>query len=116
MWWTLKFPSIGTWENLFSNWAWKWAFEKQNKTLNTSSWLTNSIFIWADWKPIHSFVVWEKWFNSLDKKQSENFLSKFKLENSENWLSLWEEVLELSKEATPVLKEMQEKTNKLLNL
>lgn len=49
-------------------------------------------------------------------KKSEDFLSKFKLENSKNWLSLWEEVLELSKEATPVLKEMQEKTNKLLKL
>lgn len=74
----MKFPSIGIWENLFSNWAWKWAFEK--------------------------------------KKKTEEFLSQFKLENSKNWLSLWEEVLELSKEATPVLKEMQEKTNKLLKL
>lgn len=116
MWWALKFPSIPLAEKLFLNWDWKTSFEKQNKTLNTSSWLTNTILVGKDWLPIHSFVVWEKWFNSFDKKESENFLSQFKLENSEKWLSLAEEVLELSKDTIPVLREMQEKTNKLLNL
>lgn len=116
MGWTLKFPNIPLWDSLFSNWWWKWSFEKQNKTLNTSSWLTNTIFIWADWNPIHSYIVWEKWFNSLAKKETEEFLSNFKLVKTQKWLSLWEEVLEISQIITPILREMQEKTNNLLKL
>lgn len=116
MWWSIKFSSIPTKKDLFWTWAWRWTFEEQNKTLNTSSWLTNSIFVDSNWNPLNSYAIINWKMNPLDKVQTEEFLSQFKLENSQKWLSLWEEVLELSEIALPELRKMQEKTNKLLDL
>lgn len=116
MGWTIKFSSVPMDQNLFVSWNWKSSFEKQNKWLNTSSWVTNSIFIDENWKPINSYVFADKKMQNLNPKETEEFLKKFKLENSQKWLSLWEEVLELSEIALPELRKMQKETNKLLDL
>lgn len=53
---------------------------------------------------------------NLNKNETEEFLLQFKLENSQKWLSLSEEVLEFSEITLQELRKIQEKTNKLLDL
>lgn len=113
---TIKFSSLPVNPNLFAKGSWKSSFEKQNKALNTSSWVTNSIFLNEKWEAISSYVFIDRERQKLDKKQTQEFLSQFKLENSEKWLLLWEEVLKISENAIPELRKMQEKTNKTLDL
>lgn len=113
MWWALKLPSEKLNENLFQNGAWKWTFDRQNKSLNSSSWKTHSLFLNEKWELIIWFISWN-WYNILNAKETKEFLENFVLPSGK--VLSGENILEISEPTFWEVRRIQSETNRILDI
>ena len=111
----LKIPTEPLQGDGFSLGSWKESFKRQNRTLNTSSWLCNSFFFDFQGEPITWQIIENGWFRTIGWGDMWKFLGLFRLVKWEKFVS-WNEIIAMTESMFPVIRTIQVRTNQALNL
>lgn len=113
-WWgCFKIPNEPIPTTGFLTWWGKWVFAKQNRSLNTSSWLCNSFFVDASGNWVTGQIVTEQGFQTIDAWGISDHFQNFALDKSNK--KIWfDEFLNWASDSRDLIRDIQVQTNRTL--